>query len=259
VDAARIAAVASLCLSLAWAGPARSLGIRYPDPVYTVTGVRYDLTGELLESTSAWSVEACERDLFDGVGLRVAGVRARAGLPADLRLVAEAAQLSTGVGAETSAWVGVRRRTRSWMLGAAVTWDGAAIDGATPAWLAGLTLHTAVWAAEGVRLGCDIDGVRLAGLEHPGADICSTVLVMIPHGVALSSVLVVDRADGAHARVATALRLGSAALLVGGYDDGTGSLSLALAVTGAGARVSAGSSLHPVLGLSRGVSVGWGR
>jgi hypothetical protein len=249
----------ALCLSLLWAGPSRGLGIRYPDPVRAATGLRYDLAGGLLESTPRWSLEVSERDLFDGVGLRVTGVRAGVPLPADLRLGLEAAQLSAGVGAETSARVEVRRRSGAWMMGAAVTWDETAIDGAAPVWLAGMTVHTAVWAGKGVRLGCDVDGVRLAGIAHPGADVSSTLLVTVPSGVALSSALVVDRADGAHALVAAAIRLGSVAVLAGGYDDGTGSLSLALALAATGARAAAGTSLHPVLGLSRGVSVGWGR
>jgi len=259
VGAAR-SAVAVLCAAAALfhAPAASALGLRYPDLVAAATGVRGDVVSELTSSPRTWSLEAAERDLFGDAGLRVSGVRA-AVAGGRWRAAAEAAQMTSGVGRETHVAVRAGPSAAAWSVVFGLSHDAVVLGGVPAAWQTTLAARTGFSPVEGMRVGCDVDGFRVAGVEDSGVDVETSVTVCARAGLAVASTLVVDRTVGAHARVSAALRLLRRGVVVVGYDDENSSISLAFAVVSGGARVVAGASSHPVLGVSRGVSAGWGR
>jgi hypothetical protein len=259
VGAARRSVVA-LCTAAAFlhAPPASALGLRYPDLVATASGVRGDVVSDLTSRRTAWSLEAAERDLFGGAGLRVSGVRA-AFVRRLWRAAAEAAQMTSGIGRETHVAVRAGPSAAAWSVVFGLSQDAVLLAGVPTAWQTTLAARTGFSPHEGVCVRCDVDGFRVAGVEDGGVDVETSVTVCTRAGVAVASALVVDRTVGAHARVSAALRVLRRSVVVVGYDDENASLSLAFAVVAGGARVVAGASSHPVLGVSRGVSAGWGR
>jgi len=245
-------------VSLSQAAASFALGIRYPDPVAIASGTHADVVERLAPRTTTWALEVSELRLFDDVGLHVAGARGaftrgvwRAGL--------EVAALSVGVGSETrvGAWLGHRTRVLSIDVG--IARDAAQIGTADVVQLTSLSLQTGVSIGAHVVAHCNVDGFRVSGIEAGGADIETGLTVLAVRRVALTSMLVVDRFAGAHARVSAAIRLLPHTVAVAGYDDENASLSLALAISAADARAVALASVHPVLGVSRGVSIRWAR
>lgn len=251
---------AALCTTAALlhAAPALSLGLRYPDLVTTAAGARSDVVSDLTSSRRSWSLEAVERDLFGDAGLRVSGVRA-AVIRRRWRAAAETAQMSSGVGHETHVAVRAGPSAPAWSVVFGLSHDAVALAGVPTAWQTSLAAWTGFSPTEGVRVRCDVDGFRVAGVEDTGVDVETSITVSGRTGLAVTSALVVDRTVGAHARVSASLRLLRRGVVVAGYDDENASLSLAFAVVAGGARAVAGASSHPVLGVSRGVSLGWGR
>lgn len=254
----RLAALALAALCAANARPALAIGVRYPDPIAVVTGERGDVVADLMSRPRSWSVEVSDRELFGDVGLRLVGVRG-ALAHGRWRIGSEVAQVSAEVGAETRTALRIALAEAEWTAEVGVTHDTAAIGDAPAARLTGLDVHTLVSLSNRVRVGCDIEGFRVAGIANPGADVVTSVVVSSAAGVAVTSALVVDRSLGAYACVSAAVRMGGRAVVLAGYDDGSASLSLAVAIRAKSARVVAVASAHPVLGLSRGASVGWGR
>lgn len=248
-------ALASVLLDVA---PASSFGISYPDLVSIAAGARTDVVALLAPSPSSWAVEVSDRDLFDGAGLRVTGVRA-ASLRGPWRGEVEAVAMSAAVGQEALMAARLGWSTASWSLALGSAHEVVDIAGAAPVRLTTLHLRTGVSLSPRLHVRCDADGFRVAGLALRGADIETSVTAVAGAGVAVTSALVVDRTRGAHARVSAAVGVYGHAVLVAGYNDESDAVSLALAVVAGGVRGVVGACLHPVLGASRGVSVRWGR
>jgi hypothetical protein len=206
---------------------------------------------------TSWSLEASDRDLFDGVGLRQSGVRGairRSGW----RLELEAAQLAADVGSERRAAVYLGRDSPSWLIVAGMVYQTVTIGSVTPAVeLTAVDLRAGAFVTERVRVRCDVEGFRIAGLDVPGADVATSVTVLAAGGLGVGASLELDRSLGARACVSAALCLAGCVVVVAGYDEDSGALSLAIAAATSSVRGAAGASVHPVLGVSRGASVGW--
>jgi hypothetical protein len=244
--------VGSLALAPAAAG---SFAVRYPDAGGMAS--RAEVVTLLTSSPRVWWVEVADRELFGGLGLRQGGARAVV-VRAPWRFELESAVLQADVGRECRA--ATRAGVSSqWTLMLGVTHDRAEIDGFPVARRTTLGLRTAVALTERVHLRCETSGFAVGGVHDPGADIETGVTVIAAAGFALTSVLVVDRSAGAHARFSAAIRVPGDIVVTTGYDDESATLSLALTVTAGSLRAAAGVSAHPVLGVSRGASVGWGR
>ncbi len=251
-------AVIGLMVLLSQAVTSFALGVRFPDPVAIASGTRADVVERLAPRPTTWALEVSELRLFDNAGLRVTGARAafargawRAGL--------EVAALSAGVGRETRVGALLEHRAPAWSIAVGIARDAAQIGTADVIQLTSLSLQTGVSIGEHVVTHCNVDGFRVSGIDDDGADIETGLTVLAARRVALTSVLVVDRLAGAHARVSAAIRLLPRAVVVAGYDDENASLSLALAISATEMRAVALASVHPVLGISRGVSIRWAR
>lgn len=260
------AVVAAVALTTLSAVRAHAFGVRYPDLVAEAgagPAAAGDVVGALVTRRARWSVEASDLELFGDTDLRLAGARVTAA-GTRWRVTFEAAALRADVAGETR--LGARfgfgaprdRATPRWWLEAGAAYDVVDIPGAPRVVATGACVRTLVRALPSLVVGCDVDGVRLGGVGRPGADIETAVAVLAP-AAAASAALVVDRATGATARVGAALRVGGSAVVLAGYDDATAAVTFALALCPGGMRAVALASMHPVLGLSRGVSVEWGR
>jgi hypothetical protein len=247
-----------LVVSLTYAATSFALGVRYPDPIAMASGTRTDVVGRLAPQTMTWSLEVSELRLFDDAGLDVAGARGVLALGA-WRAGLEVASMSTGVGRETHVCVRFENRTPAWSVAIAVARDAAQIGTADAIQLTSLSMQTGVSIGDYIVAHCDLGGFRVSGIDADGADIETGLTVVAPERVAVTSILIVDRSAGAHARVSAAVRILSPVVAVAGYDDENASLSLAIAINAVGARAVALASVHPVLGISRGVSVRWTR
>lgn len=257
MPAPRFFALALVVMWVCRAVPASGFGVRYPGPVVEATGSGVDLVPRLTGASPRWTVEAADCVRFAGTGLRESGLRvqlARGGW----RGSALVAVLQAGPGHETrlAARMG---RDGAWTLVIAVVHDVAQVGGFDAARRTTVGLETGVRLRDGVDLRCDIGGFGVAGVRDPGVDIATGVTAVAPDGVAVAGTLLMDRRAGAHVRVSAAVRLPGELVVVGGYDDESTMFSLALAVNAGALRAGAGASMHPVLGTSRAVSVGWSR
>jgi hypothetical protein len=241
--------------------PAGAFGVRYPDVTAMATSTRAGVISWIRGVSYTWSLEIAERELFGGVGLGESGARIHLA-PGRWRFTLEAASLRAGPGGELrlAARAGV---SSSWTMIVGVVHDRADIAGFPVAHRTTVALDTGMSVLEWLHVHCHASGLRVAGVSDPalddrGADV-ATGVTAVAGAAAITAVLAVDRWTGAHARFSAAVRLPAGAVVVGGYDDESASLSLALSVGARDIRAAAAVSAHPVLGLSRGVSVGWER
>jgi hypothetical protein len=175
-------------------------------------------------------------------------------------LIVSAAVLDAPVGREAAFETGVcaafAERIR---LGTSVEWKTAGLDGCERAHLLVLSVSALLRLTDRAALATRASNIRLAGEMLPGAG-ASIGLVLSPE----SSVCAVARFDLSPAgavsfRVASRIALGSRVLFCLGYDDDTGSLDGSIWIRLGGVGLDAGSSFHPVLGVSQGLFLSWGR
>lgn len=177
-----------------------------------------------------------------------------------LCLRAVALVLDTPVGreaaVETGASAAVAPRLR---LGTAVRWETAGLDGCERAHLVVLSLTALARLADRAALITRASNIRLAGEPLAGAGV-SIGLVLSPES-AVSAVARLDlsRAGSASFGVASRIRLGDRVVVSLGYGEDTGSLDGSVWIRIGSVGLDAGSSFHPVLGMSQGVFVSWGR
>jgi hypothetical protein len=210
-------------------------------------------------SGTSFRCEAGEWRLYGVDGLRVHAAVAEAGRRGwSVRL--SAAVLDAPVGQESEFAAGVTlalaERIR---IGGTVEWETASLEGCESASVAALSVSALVRLADRAALVTRASNIRLAGEASPGAGV-SIGAVLSPEST-LSAVasFSVSPAGGASFRAASRIELGSYVLFSLGYEGDTGSLDASVWIRLGGLGLDAGSSFHPVLGVSHGVFVSWGR
>jgi hypothetical protein len=171
-----------------------------------------------------------------------------------------AAVLGTPVGREAAIATGVcaafGERIR---LGTTAAWETADLDGCERAHLLVLSVSALLHLSGRAALVTRASNIRLAGEPLPGAG-ASIDLVLAPESpVCAVARFEVSPAGAASFGVASRIALGSRVRLCLGYDDDTGSLDGSIWMRIGGVGLDAGSSFHPVLGVSQGLFVSWGR
>ncbi len=203
--------------------------------------------------------EAGEWLLYGVDGLRTHAAVVEVGKPSwDVRV--SAAVLDSPVGRETAFETGVcaafAERIR---LGTTVAWTAAGLDGCERAHLVVLSVSALLRLTGRAALVTRVLNIRLAGEPLPGAG-ASIGLVLSPQSsVSAVARFEVSPAGEASFRVASRIALGKRVLFSLGYDDDTGSLDGSVWIRLGGVGLDAGSSFHPVLGVSQGLFVSWGR
>jgi hypothetical protein len=254
------AVVAVIALSVVPA-PVIGVGSLHPDHVTIASGTRQDIVSRLVPRpggrATSWSLEVSDRELF-GAALRQSGARGVFAYRV-WRVEIEAAQVAADVGRETRVATYFGRSSSTSLLSVGLVHESVVIGRARAFRLTSLDLRTGVLVNERVGVRCDVEGFQIAGDDLSGADVETSVTVLAAAGVGVGAALAHDRSLGAHARVSVAVRLVDRAVVVAGYDDASEALSLAIVVMAGSLRGVAGASMHSVLGLSHGVSVGWTR
>ena len=204
-------------------------------------------------------VEAGEWFLYGVDGLRTHSAAVEAGTPSwDLRV--SAALLDTPVGREAALETGVcaafAERIR---LGTTVAWETAGLDGCERAHLLVLSVSALLRLTDRAALLTRASNIRLAGETLPGAAASVGVVLSPESSVCAVAGFEVSPAGAASFRVASRIALGSRVVFCLGYDDDTGSLDGSIWIRVGGVGLDAGSSFHPLLGVSQGLFLSWGR
>jgi len=246
------------CMLLGASATRAGAMLSFPSVVERITGARVavaPLRASLGGEPASLRVEFADAELFGIRGLRTNGVRV-SGLRGSILLGGSCVNVSSPVGAHARAVVEAGCR-----LGNA--WQGAVRAGAERLTLDASTPLT--WRVFGVISRADVGRVAaiadLEVVEGAGAyDTSMRLAARVTAGAAqwIGTVRVDgDRFVGAG--VSVVARLHSSLALLAGYDDGAGSLGGGVVVNWRRIEIASGVFQHPVLGVSQGVSVAWGR
>jgi len=238
--------------------------VRYENVEEQTLGLRGALAATLFtiaakEDYPALVVEAGESRLFGIAGLKRTAVRAGARAGA-WGCYASAVFLTSGVGGERVVSIEPFYRagnTLSVSLGATLStaelsgYEGASLVSGAIRMFARLSGH--------VTVGYGIDDFRLAGIQVPGAETSIYVVVSAGPRFTFFSLVRAGRDGSSGVAVAARLRWSGRLRTCVGYEDATsmlkGSLTLRFGRTG----IQAGATVHPVLGVSKGLFVSWSR
>ncbi len=200
-------------------------------------------------------IEVADAQLYGIAGLRVSGVRASGVLGACV-LRGEVAQIGSPVGAESRGAIDVAVGSHArWTFGGRAGLARLAIAEATSESrpIVGLVSQVVVGAVT-TRVDVETEGLDAARVMT----MCVAVAARVSSGTVVSTV----RADGPGAMaigVSASVTLHPAFALLAGFDDGTETISGAVAVRVRGCEVCAGVYRHAVLGMSQGISLVWSR
>jgi len=207
---------------------------------------------------TTWRVEAGEWFLYGIDGLRTHAAAAEIGGPSwELRV--SAAFVAAPVGSESAVEGGLCAPLGRVRLGASLRWDTARLDGCEKAHLVTLSVSAMLRVSERIAISTRAANIRLAGEPLPGAGASVGVLLSPESALCALARLELSPAGATSFRVASRVRLGRRVLLSLGYEEGTGSFDGSVWIRIGCVGLDAGSSIHPVLGVSQGVFLSWGR
>jgi hypothetical protein len=227
--------------------------------VERVIGARIDVAPvreALSDTTSHVRVEVADAELYGIEGLRTNGVRASGAVRA-LFFTGTLTSIVAPVGSQTRvvAEAGYSLRHR---------WQGALRAGVERLSLDGTADFTSRVA--GVSSRVDVGRVTTVAdielVDTPGAGYESSLSLAGRVRAGPAQLIGNIRIDGDRfvgAGIAAVVRLQRSLALLAGYDDGTESMRGAIVVDWRGIEVATGVFQHPVLGMSREISVSWFR
>lgn len=234
--------------------------IDYQDPIERALGLK-GMTAILLLRPAAggdngWRIEAGQRFLFGVADLRTTEARAvvrRNAWGATL----STSVLTTSIGSLTGAAIEPFLWNGRVGVGTQIGASSLAIDGFEREGLIALSASAVARLRTRLYLGYRIEGICLIGDAEPGAD---TVLYAVFRG-AVGGVgeLRIRRVGDIEWHVASSVQLTRAVEAAIGYDATAEMIHTALSVSWSGVSLSAGASVHPVLGVTKSIFVGWGR
>jgi hypothetical protein len=172
-------------------------------------------------------------------------------------VTAEAAQLSSPVGSEKRLALTPALVTTAWAVSAGIVFDGLTLDGMEDAKLFSVNVRSLAWITKTFRLGGEIDRLRLAGEELPGADVKLVVLSIPAQNVSLYGTIELDRHTGVTPGAAIAVDELGPARLSFGYEGGTEALKASVFLEWRTLGLAAGVYYHPVLGEKREITLTW--
>ena len=269
-DALRFIGVRSLGLLAllvvtVWVSDTRGLGLAlFETPRELAIGLGHPGESLVIERQPSGAggqlrVEAGEWFLFGVDGLRTSGLAveiAKRGWECRF----SAGVLGAPVGRECGFGAGVIARCAERVrLGAELRLGTLEIEGCAPSRLLTLSVFALIRAADSVVLVSRAANIRIAGESTPGAS--ASVGVVLSPGSVLCGVarLEVSPAGSASYGVSSRVRVADRLLFSLGYDEDTGSLAGSMWLCVGGLFVDAGSTLHPVLGVSQALFLSWGR
>jgi hypothetical protein len=125
--------------------------------------------------------------------------------------------------------------------------------------LATLGAQVGAQLSESMFLGYTIENVRVHGEFLPGAD-TSLFLIASPRATLGGAARLRLTRDGTvDASIGSWVWLGRALAVAMGYEDASGTMKAAAALSVGAFAISLGASLHPVLGVSKSVFLAWRR
>ena len=230
----------------------RAVGLGHPGESLVIEGLPPGAGGR-------WRVEAGEWFLFGVDGLRTSAVAVEVE-KRGWECLLSAAVLGAPVGREYGFGAGVSvpfaGRVR---LGAALRLDTVDIEGCARSHLLTLSVSALLRVADSVVLVSRAANIRLAGESVPGAS-ASVGVVLSPVSVLCGVArLEVSPAGLASFGVSSRVRVADRLLVSLGYEEDTGSLAGSIWICVGGLGVDAGSTFHPVLGVSQALYLSWGR
>jgi hypothetical protein len=185
----------------------------------------------------------------------------RAGtLSGRIGIAASVAVLSSGIGGEKALGIETfyQRRDRLAVSGE-LKFHAVSIEGYEGSRLLSATLRMAARLGDRITLVSSIDDVRLAGEHRRGAG-TSIHLITAPAGPWVATAgLRVDRSGRVALHAATRMPVGRHLQCAFGYEDASGMFHGAMTLLVASTRISAGASVHPVLGVSKSMFLSWSR
>jgi hypothetical protein len=258
----RVLSVAVVIVS--FASYARGVGVAlFAPPRERALGV--DRTWESLwreppaDGATVCRVEAGEWLLFgiDGLHAQSLGLtleRKAWDLEVSAALLAAPVGRESAFGAEASAPFGGRFR-----IGAAVRADIAEIDGCEAASLVMLSVSALVPVGGGVALFSRAEDIRLAGEPLPGAGATIGLAVSGAPAVGGTVRLALSPAGAVSFGVSSRVRVGGRLYFSLGYEDDSGSFNGSVCLRVKALLLDAGSAIHPVLGVSQGLFLSFGK
>jgi hypothetical protein len=238
--------------------------LRYQNPEEQAMGLRGapGVLAFVLQSPSSQQhrsfIEIGQRQLFAIDGLNIDCIRAGY-VRRPVGVAATAAVLSSTAGGEKvfgiETWY---QRPDRIAVSGELTLHAVSINGYEGSRLFSATLRMAVRLRDRITLVSSIDDVRLAGERQRGAG-TSIHLVAAPAGPWMTAAsLRIDRSGRVSLHAATRMQLGRSLHAAFGYEDTSGMFKGALSLHLAPIGISAGASVHPVLGVSRSMFLSWG-
>ncbi|UCH83382.1 MAG: hypothetical protein JSW50_13125 [Candidatus Latescibacterota bacterium] len=202
-----------------------------------------------------WQIEATQRRLFGIDDLTTDGVAV--GLRfGQWGAMVSATHLATPVGNQAGLLIEpFHVRSRVFALAGGVSFSRLTVVGTPSVHRSTVSATMAVRIIDELTVGYHIGDVRIAGETHPGADV--TVYAVVRGGslVALYGRTEVTRQGAVNVGIAAHTGFGKHIRGALGYDGATGSFTGAVACALGRVGVRAGAELHPVLGMSKSVSV----
>ena len=248
-----------------WVSDARGLGLPlFEPPRERAVGLGHPGESLVFESRSPgtggrWRVEAGEWSLFGVDGLGISGLAVEIE-KRGWECLLSAAVLGAPVGREYGFGAGLSVPLAGRLrVGAALRLDTVEIEGCAPSRLLTLAISALIRVADGVALVSRAADIRIAGESTRGAS--ASVGVVLSPGSVLCGVarLEVSPAGVASFGVSSRVRVGNRLTVSLGYEEDTGSLTGSIWLCVGGLGVDAGSTVHPVLGVSQALYLSWGR
>lgn len=201
-------------------------------------------------------VQVSEEAMYGIPGLHTSGATVGFGAAGGF-VTAEAAQLSSSVGSEKRLALTPALVTSAWAVSAGIVYDGVTLVGMESAKILSVNVRSLIWITKTLRLGGEIDRLRLAGEELPGADVKLVVLSIPAQNISLHGTIELGRRTGfAPGAAVTVDELGPARLSFG-YEGGTEALKASVFLEWRTLGLAAGVYYHPVLGEKREITLTW--
>lgn len=239
---------AALLLVVVMAQPVRALGdLRLPVP-----GTAQWHAGRL---TPGWQGLVVDAQPSDGTGLRHSGARAQ-WVGRRVGLAMQVVRVGSPVGHEAAWRAGAGgSRGNTWLWAHAE--HNALTIGAHRQSLGTLGARARVPVGSRLVVVAAVSGIRIYGVDNPGADTELDVWLAAGGAVHLNVGVSVHRRYGAAIRVGTRARLADRFSVAGGYDAAVESLHTSVGIRVGAVSVDAGVTSHAVLGLTRVVALRW--
>ena len=171
----------------------------------------------------------------------------------------EVSQIAAGIGAETGAALRViAGPLLDWRIETVVARAQLRLDGLAAAQQTTVTLRSCGAVSRRVRVGYALERLRLSGEAWPGVDATAVVTVLPAEQTAINLALVIGRWGEQSVNLSATVGVVPGLRLSFGFDEGTGAVAAAVSIRRGALRLSAGQSVHRVLGAVQSVALSWG-